>query len=74
MFNNNHFKLEYMLENNIKIQLLIIANDLSKAHKLEEFIPGDYTIQRILSTYLDLYRSFEEVDTDLANNSSDIFP
>jgi len=50
---------------NIKIELLKIANDLSKTHK------HDYTEQRIMGTYWYLYELFESTQEGLDNRSSD---
>lgn len=48
----------------LKIELLKIANDLSKEHE------NDYTEQRIMGTYWCLYELFESVQDGLNNRTS----
>jgi len=62
------------MSDKLKIQLLKIALALSREYKSKNRHAGDFTVQRIVATYWEVYTLFEEVSDGLANRSSSISP
>ncbi|WP_339918475.1 hypothetical protein [Yeosuana marina] len=54
------------MSDNLKIKLLTIADNLSQVHK------HDYTANRIIATYWEVYDLFEKTQDGLDNRDSSI--